>query len=79
MYDYESNGDDELTFQEGQVIRVLRKIVHNGIDDGWWEGELDGRIGLFPSLMVEECSAEGRSLYFDDVCCTGFKYELTIV
>lgn len=66
LYDYESNGDDELTFQEGQVIRVLRKIVHNGIDDGWWEGELDGRIGLFPSLMVEECSAEGRSLYFDD-------------
>lgn len=23
------------------------------VDDGFWEGELNGRIGVFPSLMVE--------------------------
>lgn len=23
------------------------------MDDGFWEGELDGRLGVFPSLVVE--------------------------
>lgn len=23
------------------------------VDDGFWEGELNGRIGVFPSLVVE--------------------------
>ena len=23
------------------------------MDDGFWEGELDGRVGVFPSLVVE--------------------------
>ena len=26
----------------------------NGVDDGWWEGEVNGSIGVFPSLVVEE-------------------------
>lgn len=32
------------------------------IDDGWWQGELDGRIGNFPSLVVEECDEFGEPL-----------------
>lgn len=32
------------------------------VDDGWWEGELNGKIGLFPSLVVEECQADGQPL-----------------
>lgn len=27
--------------------------VYFQVDDGFWEGELDGRIGVFPSLLVE--------------------------
>lgn len=67
LYDYESNGEDELTFSEGQIIKVLRKIVHDGIDDGWWEGEVDGKKGLFPSLVVQECTREGHPLDYDEV------------
>ena len=26
----------------------------NGVDDGWWEGEVNRSIGVFPSLVVEE-------------------------
>ncbi len=26
----------------------------NGIDDGWWEGCLNGSKGLFPCIIVEE-------------------------
>ncbi len=29
------------------------------VDDGFWEGELNGRIGLFPSLVVELVHDEG--------------------
>ena len=53
LYDYEATNDEELSFVEGQLLRVLRRD-ENGVDDGWWEGELDGRVGVFPSLVVEE-------------------------
>lgn len=53
LYDYQATCDEELTFCEGQLIQVLRK-EQNGIDDGFWEGILDGKIGVFPSLVVEE-------------------------
>lgn len=60
IYDYEPTCDDELGFAEGQVIRILRTVVHDGVDDGWWEGELDGRTGIFPSLMVEALKVTGE-------------------
>ena len=28
------------------------------VDDGFWEGELDGRVGVFPSLVVELLSED---------------------
>lgn len=36
-----------LTFRAGQVIRVLNRDT-----SGWWDGELDGRRGWFPSNYV---------------------------
>lgn len=37
-----------LSFSAGQVIRTLNKD-----DSGWWDGELDGKRGWFPSNYVE--------------------------
>lgn len=48
LYDY-SGGGDELGFKTGDEIVLLSEV-----SDGWWEGELDGRKGLFPSNYVEE-------------------------
>merc|ERR1719203_1079030 len=48
IYDYNADKDDELTFQEGSTIYVLKKN-----DDGWWEGVMDGITGLFPGNYVE--------------------------
>ncbi|KAJ8922371.1 hypothetical protein NQ315_004314 [Exocentrus adspersus] len=59
LYDYDGEGTEELTFEEGQIIKVLSKCAHS-IDDGWWQGELEGRIGNFPSLVVEECDEFGE-------------------
>ncbi|AGO13640.1 AaceriAGL237Cp [[Ashbya] aceris (nom. inval.)] len=49
-YDYEAGEDNELTFEEGDVI-----INIDFVDDDWWLGELQktGQKGLFPSNYVE--------------------------
>lgn len=50
IYDYSADKDDELTFQENSVIYVTSKN-----DDGWFEGIMNGAIGLFPGNYVEPC------------------------
>ncbi|ETE67250.1 FCH and double SH3 domains protein 2 [Ophiophagus hannah] len=52
LYDYEGQTDDELSFPEGAIIRILNK--ENQDDDGFWEGEFNGHVGVFPSVLVEE-------------------------
>uniref|UniRef100_A0A670HMN0 F-BAR and double SH3 domains protein 2 n=1 Tax=Podarcis muralis TaxID=64176 RepID=A0A670HMN0_PODMU len=55
LYDYEGQTDDELSFPEGAIIRILNK--ENQDDDGFWEGEFNGCVGVFPSVLVEELTA----------------------
>ncbi|KAI1903191.1 hypothetical protein AGOR_G00024670 [Albula goreensis] len=52
LYDYEGQTNDELSFPEGAIIQVLNKDNHE--DDGFWEGEFNGRVGVFPSVLVED-------------------------
>ena len=70
LYDYEATCPEELSFGEGEVLRVLRKAVHEELDDGWWEGMAPGgRVGLFPSLVVEECREDGEPLTPEVLVC----------
>lgn len=47
-----------MSFPEGAVICILSK--HNQEDDGFWEGEFNGAVGVFPAVLVEDlCRAEG--------------------
>uniref|UniRef100_A0A8C3ID97 Intersectin 2 n=1 Tax=Chrysemys picta bellii TaxID=8478 RepID=A0A8C3ID97_CHRPI len=48
MYDYAANNEDELSFSKGQIINVLSKD-----DADWWQGEISGVTGLFPSNYVK--------------------------
>ncbi|XP_022109948.1 abl interactor 2-like [Acanthaster planci] len=48
IYEYQATRDDELTFQEDDIIYVLKKNP-----DGWFEGVLHGITGLFPGNYVE--------------------------
>lgn len=59
LFDYEATCDEELSFQEGQLIRVI-STENNGVDDGWWRGEINNSVGLFPSLVVEELLSVDR-------------------
>ncbi|XP_055068126.2 abl interactor 2b isoform X19 [Misgurnus anguillicaudatus] len=48
IYDYARDKEDELSFQEGAIIYVIKKN-----DDGWYEGVMCGTTGLFPGNYVE--------------------------
>ena len=66
LYDYDATTDEELTFYEGEVIAVMRRsgVEGGSVDDGWWQGKLlpDGPIGVFPSLVVQDCGSSGEDL-----------------
>ena len=49
-YDYDAQDDDDLTFQEGQIIREVTVL-----DEGWSEGRLlhNGQYSMFPNNYVE--------------------------
>ncbi|XP_068180761.1 SH3 domain-containing protein 21 isoform X2 [Antennarius striatus] len=49
MFDYKARAEDELDLKKGDVIVILKKEAE---DDGWWEGELNGRCGFFPDNFV---------------------------
>ncbi|CAB1352305.1 unnamed protein product, partial [Coregonus sp. 'balchen'] len=57
LYDYAGQTDEELSFPEGAVIRVLSRETHE--DDGFWEGEFNGTVGVFPAVLVEDLLASG--------------------
>ncbi|XP_028847740.1 abl interactor 2a isoform X8 [Denticeps clupeoides] len=48
IYDYARDKEDELSFQEGAIIYVIKKN-----DDSWFEGVMGGTTGLFPGNYVE--------------------------
>ena len=52
LYDCEADNEDELTFEEGDVIVILAEETE---DENWMEGILESdpdRRGLFPSSFV---------------------------
>ncbi|XP_035860008.1 abl interactor 2-like isoform X2 [Sander lucioperca] len=48
IYDYAADKEDELSFQEGSIIYVIKKN-----EDGWYEGVMNATTGLFPGNYVE--------------------------
>jgi hypothetical protein len=54
LYDYEGNtAPNLLSFKKGTKIDVISKDK-----SGWWKGDLNGRVGLFPMNFVEELPPE---------------------
>ncbi|KAL6488261.1 hypothetical protein MHYP_G00020020 [Metynnis hypsauchen] len=49
-YDFCSRDTRELSLQEGDMVKIYTKSGANG----WWRGEVNGRVGWFPSTYVEE-------------------------
>ncbi|KAL9985653.1 hypothetical protein ACROYT_G008079 [Oculina patagonica] len=48
QFDYEAQGDQEISFKAGDLIKRLYE------EDGtWWCGEINGKQGMFPKDFVE--------------------------
>lgn len=47
LYPYSAQNEDELTFHKDSVINVMSKD-----DADWWQGEVNGTVGMFPSNYV---------------------------
>ncbi|XP_053313284.1 SH3 domain-containing kinase-binding protein 1 isoform X2 [Spea bombifrons] len=50
LFPYEALNEDELTIREGDIVAVINKDC---VDVGWWEGEINGRRGVFPDNFVK--------------------------
>ncbi|XP_008314858.1 proto-oncogene vav isoform X2 [Cynoglossus semilaevis] len=53
-YDFSARDRSELSLREGDTIKILSKKGHNG----WWKGEVYGRVGFFPANYVDEDYSE---------------------
>ncbi|XP_065539753.1 hematopoietic lineage cell-specific protein isoform X4 [Lathamus discolor] len=47
LYDYQGDGDDEIYFDADDIITHIEMV-----DEGWWQGQCHGKIGLFPANYV---------------------------
>ncbi|XP_065718796.1 hematopoietic lineage cell-specific protein-like isoform X1 [Patagioenas fasciata] len=48
LYDYQGDGDDEISFDPDDTITHIEMV-----DEGWWRGQCRGRVGLFPANYVK--------------------------
>ncbi|KAG8196563.1 hypothetical protein JTE90_003576 [Oedothorax gibbosus] len=64
IYPFKAEYANELGFNSGEIVNLIRHV-----DNNWLEGELDGKVGIFPANFVnivvdcpnsKESSAEGK-------------------
>ncbi|GIY80563.1 dynamin-binding protein [Caerostris darwini] len=47
IYPFIAEYANELSFKGGEIVNLIRYV-----DDNWLEGEIDGKIGIFPSNFI---------------------------
>jgi hypothetical protein len=61
---YAATDPMEMTFSENDLVLVVQENT-----SGWWKGELNGAVLLFPSNYVEPDAAEVRLATASIVSC----------
>ncbi|KAH9392866.1 hypothetical protein TYRP_005956 [Tyrophagus putrescentiae] len=64
LFNFDAQDENELTLRESQIVRLFRHV-----DDGWMEGELDGKVGLFPKSYIDiivDCEANAPADFVAD-------------
>lgn len=54
LYDYNAQGEDELSLRRGQIVEVLSTDSKISGDEGWWTGKIGDKVGIFPANFVAE-------------------------
>ncbi|KAL1784173.1 mitogen-activated protein kinase kinase kinase MLK4 [Sigmodon hispidus] len=57
LYDYEARSEDELSLRRGQLVEVLSQDAAVSGDEGWWVGQVQRRLGIFPASYVAPCGS----------------------
>ncbi|XP_075710144.1 SH3 domain-containing kinase-binding protein 1 isoform X1 [Rhinoderma darwinii] len=52
-FSYIPQNEDELELKVGEIIEVLGEV-----EEGWWEGFVNGKAGMFPSNFIKELVTE---------------------
>ncbi|KAK3909949.1 Mitogen-activated protein kinase kinase kinase 9 [Frankliniella fusca] len=53
LFDYDAQGEDELSLRRGRIVEVLSYDSKISGDEGWWTGKIGDKVGIFPSNFVE--------------------------
>eukprot|EP00731_Ephydatia_muelleri_P024738 Em0016g1009a len=51
LYPFDAEYEDELTLRKHDEVKIIEKATNKL---GWWYGECNGQVGLFPSNYVRE-------------------------
>ncbi|KAF4523511.1 hypothetical protein B566_EDAN004582 [Ephemera danica] len=54
LYDYDAQGEDELSLRRGEIVEVLSKDSKISGDEGWWTGKIGDKVGIFPANFVTD-------------------------
>lgn len=58
-YSYTAQNNDELSLKKGDVITLVSKDLP---DPGWWKGELNGVVGVFPDNFVALLNSDEKNV-----------------
>ncbi|KAK7881627.1 hypothetical protein WMY93_030036 [Mugilogobius chulae] len=59
-FSYAPQHEDELELKIGDIIEIITEV-----EEGWWEGVLNGKTGMFPSNFTKEIVLDADSTSID--------------
>ena len=67
IYEYEAQGEDELSLRKDDLIEVLSMDYVISGDEGWWTGKCNGKVGVFPCNFVAPADLDFSNLKRDEL------------
>ena len=67
IYEYEAQGEDELSLHKNDLIEVLSMDYVISGDEGWWTGKCNGKVGVFPCNFVAPADLDFSNLKRDEL------------
>lgn len=73
IHSFDGQGEHELSFSAGMSLHLLRRV-----DENWLEGELGGKIGIFPANHIRIELGSPSLAHENDLAGSGKPYALAL-